>query len=150
MHNDKRHTVAEAQTGDSVKVHYTGRLEDGTVFDSSEGREPLGFTLGSGQVIPGFEEAVVGLEPGGSRTTTIPPEEAYGTVRDDLIIEVERSQVPPDLDPEVGQQLQLTLADGQAVPVVITKVGDEALTLDANHPLAGKTLVFDIELVEVG
>ena len=141
--------MAEAQTGDTVKVHYTGRLEDGTVFDSSEGREPLGFELGSGQVIPGFEQAVVGLEPGASRTTTIPPEEAYGAIRDDLIIEVERSQVPPELNPEVGQQLQLTLSDGQAVPVVIKKVGDEALTLDANHPLAGKTLVFDIELVEV-
>ncbi len=141
--------MAQAQTGDTVQVHYTGRLEDGTVFDTSDGREPLAFTLGSGQVIPGFEEAVVGLEPGEAKKVTIASDEAYGPHRADLVIDVERSQVPPDLEPQVGQQLQLSLEEGREVPVTVTAVSAAAVTLDANHPLAGQTLVFDIELVAV-
>ena len=141
--------MAQAETGDTVKVHYTGKLKDGTVFDSSEGREPLSFTLGQEQVIPGFEKAVKGLEPGESTQTTIPPSEGYGDRRDDLVIQVQRDQVPEGLDMEVGQQLQLTLEDGRQVPVTVTGLSEDAVKLDANHPLAGKTLVFDIELVGV-
>lgn len=139
-----------ATTGQTVAIHYTGKLEDGTVFDSSEGRDPLRFTLGEGRVIPGFEQAVVGMEPGDAKTITIPAEEAYGERREDLIIEVEKDRLPDEIDPQVGQQLQLHQANGQPVPVVISAMTDETITVDANHPLAGRTLVFDVELVEVG
>ncbi len=142
--------MAQAKAGDQVKVHYTGKLEDGTVFDSSEGRAPLSFTLGQGQVIPGFEEAVTGLTQGESRTTKIPPAQAYGAHNAEMVMAVDRGQMPPDLDPEVGHQLQLTLQNGQQVPVVVAEVTEETVTIDANHPLAGKALVFDIELVEIG
>ena len=132
-----------------MHVHYTGRLEDGTVFDSSREREPLAFTLGQGQVIPGFEHAVVGMAPGESRTANIPPEQAYGDYREEMVAEIDRSHVPPDLDLEVGQQLQLQQQNGEVLPVTIVDVSDDTVTLDANHPLAGETLVFDIELVSV-
>ena len=141
--------MAEAQAGDNVKVHYTGKLEDGTVFDSSREGDPLGFTLGEGQVIPGFENAVVGMEAGQSHTATLAPDQAYGPRRDDLVIEIGKDQVPDGLDPQVGQNLQLTMQDGSPLPVVVTDVSGDTITLDANHPLAGQTLVFDIELVEV-
>lgn len=137
----------ETDNGKEVRVHYTGRLEDGTVFDTSEGREPLSFMPGAQQVIPGFEDAAVELAPGETTTTTIQPGEGYGDRREDLVIEVEREQISGELTPEVGQQLQLTLQDGQQVPVTVTKVEEEAITIDANHPLAGKTLVFEIERV---
>ncbi len=139
--------MAQAQTGDHVKVHYTGTLEDGTVFDSSREGEPLGFRLGDRQVIQGFEDAVLGLEPGQSRTATIAPDEAYGSRRDDLVVEVPRDQVPPEVQPEVGLQLQLTLEDGRQIPVVVTSVTSASVVLDANHPLAGETLIFEVELV---
>jgi len=141
--------MAEAKQGDTVKVHYTGKLEDGTVFDTSAEREPLQFTIGQGQIIPGFEEAVVGMSEGDSKTTQIPSDAAYGPHRDEMIVEVERSQFPPNLDPEVGQQLQIRQPDGQAIVVTVTDLSDESATLDANHPLAGKDLTFDIELVQV-
>lgn len=141
--------VAQAEAGNAVKVHYTGKLEDGTVFDSSRDREPLNFTIGEGQVIPGFEQAVVGLEPGEATTTTIAPEDGYGTHREDLVVEIERDQLSDDMEPEVGQQLQLRLQDGRQVPVTVQEVTPDAIIIDANHPLAGKTLVFDIELVDV-
>ncbi|HEX2951041.1 MAG TPA: peptidylprolyl isomerase [Armatimonadota bacterium] len=141
--------MAKAKAGDTVNVHYTGRLEDGTVFDSSESREPLEFTIGEGQVIPGFENAVVGLEPGESREVTIPADQAYGEHRDELVIKVPRSQVPPEVTPEVGQQLFLQQPNGQGVPVTISEVTDDAITLDANPPLAGKTLIFNIKLVDI-
>ena len=141
--------MAQAQTGDNVKVHYTGKLEDGTVFDSSREGDPLGFTLGEGQVIPGFENAVIGMEAGQSNTATLAPDQAYGPRRDDLVIEIGKDQVPEGLDPQVGQNLQLTMQDGSPLPVVVTDVSGDTITLDANHPLAGQTLVFDIELVEV-
>ena len=141
--------MAHPQDGDTVYVHYTGTLNDGSVFDSSRDGDPLGFTLGSGQVIPGFEAAVRGLEPGQSTTISIPPDDAYGAYRDDLLIEVQREQMPPGLDPEVGHQLQLTLDGGQQIPVAVTEVSDASVKLDANHPLAGKTLNFDVELVKV-
>lgn len=135
--------------GDTVKVHYKGSLDNGEVFDSSEGRDPLEFTMGTGQLIPGFEKAVLGLKVGDSTTANIPSAEAYGESNPQMIVEVEKSQLPPDLEAQVGTQLQLNQPNGQAIPVLITKVEDEKVTLDANHPLAGKDLTFDIEVVEI-
>jgi peptidylprolyl isomerase len=142
--------LSKVKDGDTVKVHYTGTLKDGKVFDSSEGREPLEFTLGQGQLIPGFEKAVTGLGKGESTTVDIPSNEAYGESREDLVISVPKDQLPDDVEPQVGMQLQVNQPDGQPIPVRITEVGEENLTLDANHPLAGKDLTFKIELVEVG
>jgi len=142
--------VAEAKQGDAVQVHYTGKLEDGTVFDTSQDREPLEFTIGEDRVIPGFESAVLGMEPGDSKTQELGPDDAYGQRREDMVMELDRGQIPEDLDPEVGQQLHLRMEDGQRVPVVITKLGEESVTIDANHPLAGKKLIFDIELISIG
>lgn len=141
--------MAQAKEGDIVKVHYTGKLEDGTVFDTSEERTPLEFTIGSGQIIPGFEQAVVGMEPGETKTATVPPEEAYGQHREDMTIAVERGQFPEDINPEAGQQLQIQQPDGRTAIVVISDVTESTVTLDANHPLAGQPLTFDIELVDI-
>ena len=141
--------MSTAKAGDAVRIHYTGRLNDGTVFDSSDGREPLGFTLGSGEVIPGFDQGVAGMDVGETKTIEIPAEEAYGAYRDDLALQVPRDQFPEDIAPEVGQQLQLGMADGGTLSVVVTEINDETVTLDANHPLAGKDLTFDLELVRV-
>lgn len=142
--------MAQAKKGDSVKIHYTGRLDDGTVFDSSRERDPLEFTVGSGMVIPGFDSAVAGMEVGEEKTTSIPADEAYGPRRDDLLIPVPTDQLPDDLEPQVGQQLQMQTGDGQTFVAAVTRIGDEEVVLDANHPLAGKELTFDIELVEIG
>lgn len=141
--------MVQAKPGDTVKIHYTGKLDDGTVFDSSAEREPLEFTLSGGQVIPGFEQAVVGMAPGESKTEKIPMEQAYGPYRQEMVIQVNREQLPPDLDPEVGLQLQIQQPNGQAIPVLVTEVTNSKVTLDANHPLAGEDLTFDIELVEI-
>ncbi len=142
-------TTPQASDGSTVRVHYTGKLEDGTVFDSSEGRDPLEFTIGAGQVIPGFERAVDGMTVGESRAARIEVDDAYGPRRDDLLMEIEREQIPDDIDVEVGSRLQLTNQDGRAVPVTVTEVGDATVTLDANHPLAGEDLQFELELVSV-
>lgn len=141
--------MSKVKDGDTVKVHYTGTLENGEVFDTSENREPLEFTLGQGQLIPGFEKAVTGLAVGDSTTVDIPSKEAYGEVREDLIISVPKAQLPDDVEPQVGMQLQVNQPDGQPVPVRVTEIGDENLTLDANHPLAGQDLSFKIEVVDV-
>jgi len=141
--------MARAKYGDTVKVHYTGRLDDGTVFDTSANGEPLQFTIGSGQIIPGFEQAVVGMNPGESKTVKIPAEDAYGQRREDLIIEVEKSQLPEGLKPEVGLQLQSRQPDGRIVVLTIADMTESHVTLDANHPLAGKDLTFEIQLVEI-
>jgi peptidylprolyl isomerase len=141
--------MAGAKDGDKVRVHYTGKVEDGTVFDSSKNREPLEFTLGESGIIPGFQEMVVGMNPGDSKTDTIPSEKAYGPYVDEMVLEVERDKFPEDLDPEVGQHLQLSRSDGQVIPVHITEVGESTITLDANHPLAGKDLTFEVDLVEI-
>jgi len=138
-----------AKDGDTVKVHYTGTLENGEVFDTSQEREPLEFTLGQGQLIPGFEKAVIGLNVGDSTKVDIPSGEAYGELREDLVLNVPKDQLPADVEPQVGMQLQVNQPNGQPVPVRITNITDEELTLDANHPLAGKDLSFKIELVEV-
>jgi peptidylprolyl isomerase len=139
-----------AKSGDSVKIHYTGTLEDGTTFDSSAGRDPLEFTLGSGQVIAGFDEAVTGMEAGEKKTVTIPADKAYGQRNEEMVITAPREQVPPEINPEVGQQLQMAGPNNQPIIVQITEVTDEHIVLDANPPLAGKDLTFDIELVSIG
>ena len=141
--------MATIKEGDTVKVHYTGTIADGTVFDSSREREPLEFKLGEGKLIPGFEKAVVGMNVGDTSKVTIPSDEAYGEKREDMVIDVDRGQIPPDIKPEVGQQLQIQQKDGGAIPVVITEITDETVQLDANHPLAGQDLTFEIEVVEV-
>lgn len=141
--------LTKAKEGDVVRVHYTGTLGDGSEFDSSRGRDPLEFTLGSGQVIPGFEAAVSGLAPGESCRTEIPAEDAYGPHRPELVTSVERAQMPDHIDLSVGGALQVTGQDGQPFTVQITEVTEEAVQLDANHPLAGETLVFDLELTEI-
>lgn len=141
--------MPEARNGDTVKVHYTGMLEDGTVFDSSREREPLEFTLDEGQLIPGFEEAVKGMAPGEIKTVEIPPEKAYGPHHEDAVLHVPRDRMPEGLDPQVGDQLQVQSTSGQTFPALVTEVTDEEVTLDANHPLAGKTLTFEIELVAI-
>jgi FKBP-type peptidyl-prolyl cis-trans isomerase 2 len=142
--------IQQAKTGDTVKVHYTGRLQDGTVFDTSVGSEPLEFTLGQGQIIPGFEQAVIGMQVGESKTVTIPADQAYGPHRDDMVLEVERDKLPADIDPRVGMQLQMNQGDGGIIIVTITDVSETTVKIDANHPLAGQDLTFDIELVEIG
>ena len=140
--------MSSAKSGDTVRVHYTGKLADGSVFDSSEGRDPLEFTVGSGQVIPGFDAAVAGMSPGDERSVTIPAADAYGDRKDDLMIVVERSQLPQDIEASVGQQLQLS-QEGRAFVVTVADVTDESITLDANHPLAGEDLTFDLHLVGI-
>jgi peptidylprolyl isomerase len=139
----------EIKQGDEVKVHYTGKLDDGTVFDSSQGREPISFKVGEGQVIPGFENAVEGMEVGESKTVTIPSEQAYGPRREDMVVTVEKDKFPDGVDPEEGQRFQVGSSEGQSVPAVVTDVSGEEVTLDANSPLAGQDLTFEIEVVEV-
>lgn len=140
-----------AKKGDKVKVHYHGKLTDGTTFDSSEGRSPLEFEVGSGQVIPGFDEGVTGLAVGEKKTVEIPADQAYGPVSDNHIFEFPKTQFPPEMIPElqVGMPLQMQTETGQPVQVTIKEVKEDSVVLDANHPLAGKDLIFDIELVEI-
>ncbi len=140
---------AQAKEGDTVKIHYTGKLENGEVFDSSKDREPLQFKMGEGQVIPGFEKGIAGMEVGDSKDITIPPEEAYGAKNEQLVFEIERSKLPDHITPELGMQLQMTQENGQPVNVVISALTDDTITIDANHPLADKTLHFDVELVDI-
>lgn len=141
--------MSEADNGNTVKVHYTGKLEDGTVFDSSEGREPLEVTLGAGSVIPGFEKGLLGMKVDEKKTITIAAEEAYGPHREELTMQVPKTDFPDEITPKVGLQLDMEREDGQNIPVTIVNIEDESVTLDANHPLAGKALIFDLTLVEV-
>jgi FKBP-type peptidyl-prolyl cis-trans isomerase 2 len=141
--------MAQAKKGDTVRVHYTGKLEDGTVFDTSRNRHPLQFTIGNGQVIAGFEQAIAGMNIGESKTTVIPIEQAYGPRRDDMIVTVNRDQLPPDLNAAVGQRLEITQEDDQVMLVTVAGITESSITLDANHPLAGKALTFDLELVGI-
>ena len=150
--------MSQAKTGDKVTVHYTGRLEGGEVFDSSECHEddcgcesgPLEFTIGEGNVIPGFEQAIIGMSPGDSKTVVIPVDQAYGERVDEMVAVVDRTEIPADLVLEVGNQLEVTQQDGNVFPVIITEVTESNVTLDANHPLAGKELTFDLRLVTIG
>jgi peptidylprolyl isomerase len=145
----RRIYMAHPRSGDTVKVHYTGRLRDGRVFDSSKQRGPLELTVGKGEVIPKFEEALTTMEPGEERTVAIPAEQAYGPRRDDLIVSVDRAKFPEHIEPAVGQELQVRRDSGATAIVTVTEVSDEQVTLDTNHPLAGEDLTFDLELVEV-
>jgi peptidylprolyl isomerase len=169
--------MAQATTGDRVKVHYTGTLEDGSVFDKSEdsveqpddrscgcgskkdiddgcgcdshATGPMEFVIGAGQLIPKFEAAVIGLEPGQSVTVTIPADDAYGQRAEEMVAVIERSEIPSDIHPEPGQQMEVILEDGSPLPVLVTEVTDTNITLDGNHPLAGRDLTFAIRLVEI-
>jgi FKBP-type peptidyl-prolyl cis-trans isomerase 2 len=140
--------MTRVQNGSQIKVHYTGRLDNGQVFDSSVERDPLDFTVGQGQLIPGFEAAVTGMQTGDKKTVTIAAEDAYGPRQDELLFSVDRSQLPDHIQPEVGQQLQVS-QDGQTSVVTVAELTDTSITLDANHPLAGENLTFDLEVVEV-
>jgi peptidylprolyl isomerase len=142
--------MSQAKQGDSVKVHYTGKLDDGIVFDSSVGREPLDFTVGAGQLIAGFDEAVVGMAVGEKKTVRIAPEQAYGPHNPEMTLQVPRSDLPVDIQPELGMQLEASQEGGHSMVVTVVEVTDESVTFDANHPLAGKALTFEIEVVELG
>lgn len=141
--------MSQAKSGDTVKIHYTGTLEDGTQFDSSKDRDPLQFEVGSGQVIPGFDKAVEGMAVGEEKSVTIASDEAYGPRREQMVQEVPKTALPPDLEPEEGMALQAQGQDGQPINLTVTEIGDDTITVDANHPLAGKDLKFDIELVAI-
>lgn len=141
--------MSQAKSGDTVKIHYTGALDDGTEFDSSKGKDPLEVTLGSGQVIPGFEQAIQGMAVGEEKSVNIPVEEAYGPRREQMVQEVPKSVLPADLEPTEGMALRAQGQDGQPLNLTVTEVKDETIVVDANHPLAGQALKFDIELVDI-
>ena len=140
--------MAQAKQGDTVRVHYTGTLEDGQEFDSSRGLEPLTFTLGGGSVIQGFDDAVTGMSVGDEKRVTIPADDAYGPRRDELTLQLPRTELPPDLALEEGSQLRME-QDDQSIVVTVRQLDDTTVTLDANHPLAGESLTFDLRLVEI-
>ncbi len=139
----------KVKKGDTIKVHYTGRFDDGEVFDSSQGREPLQFKVGTGEIIKGLEKAVLGMQPGEKKNVTVNPEEGYGNYNKKLLMEMPKERIPEDISPEKGMPLQLVNKQGKAIPVVVTEILDKSVRLDANHPLAGKVLFFDLELVEI-
>jgi FKBP-type peptidyl-prolyl cis-trans isomerase SlpA len=141
--------MKKAKTNDTVKVHYKGTLSDGQVFDSSEGREPLQFKLGSGQVITGFDKNVEGMEVNEEKTIKIPANEAYGEIKNELIQEVPKKHIPEDLKPEVGMKLVSKTPDGHEIPLVVTEIKEESIVVDANHPLAGHELTFEVKLIEI-
>jgi len=142
--------MQEVKAGDKVKVHYHGKLNNGNTFDSSEGREPLEFEVGKGQVIKGFDDAMIGMKPGDKKTVNIPVDQAYGERNDGMIMEYPIAEFPEDMKPEAGMQLYMSDNQGNNFPVVITEVKEDSVLLDANHPLAGQNLIFDIELVSIG
>jgi peptidylprolyl isomerase len=137
------------ENGQKVKIHYTGTLDDGRQFDSSAGRDPLEFEMGAGMVIPGFEKGVVDMEVGEKKTIRVPASEAYGEKREDMVMDFQRSQLPDDLEPQVGMDLQMQSPGGETVPIRVTAVAEETITIDANHPLAGENLNFELELVDI-
>ena len=141
--------MTQVKSGDTVRIHYTGTLTDGSTFDSSEGRDPLEFTVGSGQIIPGLDTALPGMAVGEKKTVNVSGDEAYGPLNPDMRQAVPREGIPPEIPLEIGTMLQMQTPEGQVVPVTVVELGEEEVTLDANHPLAGKDLIFDIELVEI-
>ncbi len=141
--------MEQVKKGDTIKVHYHGTLADGSIFDSSTGRDPLEFEVGGGMVIEGFDNGVLGMAVGDKRTVDIPAEQAYGPKNDDMVMEFPIDRFPTDMVPEVGMQLNMSNNEGEQFPVVIVEVSDEFVLLDANHPLAGKDLIFDLELVSI-
>jgi len=145
----RRIFMAQAKIGDTVLVHYNGKLDTGVLFDTSQGSDPLKFELGSGCLIQGFEEAVVGMNPGETKAVQIPPEKGYGRYREDRVIKMDKKDLPEGLVPEEGMTLEVTASNGVVVPVQVTEVGDTTVTLDANHPLSEQTLTFEITLVAI-
>ena len=141
--------MTQVKTGDTVRIHYTGTLEDGSTFDSSDGRDPLEFTVGSGQIIPGLDKAMTGMSVGEKKTVEVPADEAYGQPDPNALQAVPRGEIPADIPLDLGTQLQVQTPQGQVLPVTVVEVTEEQVTLDANHPLAGKDLTFAIELVEI-
>lgn len=141
--------MSEAKAGDTVRIHYTGTLTDGSEFDSSAGRDPLEFTIGAGQIISGLDREIAGMAVGDSKTVTIAADEAYGPRNPEAVQEIPRSAVPENIDLAVGKRLQATTADGGQMIVTIAAISEETVTMDANHPLAGEDLVFEVELVEI-
>jgi FKBP-type peptidyl-prolyl cis-trans isomerase 2 len=141
--------MAQVKNGDTVTVHYTGRLEDGTVFDSSANRDPLQFTLGEDLLIPGFEQAVLGMSAGESKTVEVSADQAYGLHQEEMVVDIDRQEFPPHFQPKVGQQLQIPQSDSRVTRLIVTAVSEQKVTLDANHPLAGRDLTFDIQLLEI-
>ncbi len=140
----------EIKHGDTISVNYTGTLESGEVFDSSEGNPPLKFTVGAGQLIKGFDDTVVGMKKGDKKNVTIAPENAYGERRDDHVVDFPRANIPEDMEMKVGTVVQLSDESGRAFPAVVTEINNDAVKMDVNHPLAGKTLIFDVEIAETG
>jgi peptidylprolyl isomerase len=141
--------MTQVRDGDTIKIHYTGKLDDGTTFDTSLNSDPLEFTVGQHEVIPGMEDAVIGMEPGGGKTITIASNDAYGPYHEEMVVAVDRSEFPEEMDIEIDQQLSVMLDDGQSIIVIVTEIADDKVTLDANHPLAGEDLTFNIQLVEI-
>jgi len=141
--------MTQAKSGDTVKVRYTGKLDDGNVFDASGSRAPLKLIIGENRVIPAFEQAIIGMQPGESKTIKIPADEAFGPYREELVQTVDQSAFSADLEPKVGQRLKATNVAGRSVAVTVTEVSESTVTIDANHLLAGEDLMFDIELVEI-
>jgi len=141
--------MQQVKKGDTVKVHYHGKLTNGSTFDSSEGREPLEFEVGGGMVIPGFDDGVTGMAIGEKKTATIPADQAYGPKQEEMVMEFPKDRFPEDMVPEVGMQLNMSNGSGQNFPVVIVEIRETSVVLDANHPLAGETLIFDLELVAI-
>ena len=141
--------MAQVQDGDTVKVHYTGKLEDGTVFDTTANRDPMQFRIGEGQVISRFEQAMIGMAPGESKTVEVPADEAYGPHHEELVLMVDRNVFPEDAQPEVGLQFEVRQTDSPPIVAMVTDVTESNATLDANHPLAGKDLIFDVQLLEI-
>ncbi|MEQ8659965.1 MAG: peptidylprolyl isomerase [Gammaproteobacteria bacterium] len=141
--------MSQAKTGDTVRIHYTGTLTDGTEFDSSTGRDPLEFTLGEGHIIPGLEREIAGMAVGDTKTVTVPAGDAYGPHHAEAVHEVQREQIPETIDLAIGVELQATAQNGQVMRLRVVELGEEVVKLDANHPLAGQDLVFEVELVEI-
>ena len=142
--------MSQAKNGDTVKVHYTGRLGNGEVFGKSEEDQPVELVLGTGEVIPGVETGILGMEVGEKKTITVPPEQAFGPKREELVVEVEKSDLPENIVHAVGEPLRIRRSDGNDLQAVIADISEDTVTLDGNHPLAGATLFFDLELVEIG
>jgi peptidylprolyl isomerase len=141
--------MPKAKNGDTVKINYTGKLEDGTIFDTSSDHEPIQFTIGTNQVITGLEQAVIGMDTGETKTSKIPADKAYGPHRKEMVVEVDRKEIPDNIKLEIGQHLQIPQKNKKSIIVRVAEISEEKVTLDANHPLAGKDLTFDIELVEI-
>jgi peptidylprolyl isomerase len=141
--------MAKAKLGDTVKVHYTGKFEDGSIFDSSINGNPLEFTLGLGHVIPGFDNAVIGMEPDEKKSFKVEPEEGYGNYSNDLAFEIDKSRIPDDLKPEIGMDIVITNETGEKTNFTIIDVKEDSIIIDANHPLAGQILNFDIQLMDI-